>query len=365
MAGIDPYAFTNAFNQQVQLGQQRNAFAAQQKQQALENERAENALALQRKQLGMQEQRFGVEQQQAQQQIRQRALGNVAPLAVHALTIQDPLARKQYLKNSIPVFAEDFRALGSNIEQGLGQLDAMPDQQLEQMLSQVAQFAPRRKGEEAYTLKPGEARFVGGNKIAALPPAPGSEEGGFTLTAGQTRYDAKGRPIATSAPAPDKENSFKTAAGLRNEFNQQSKVFLGVADSYQRIVDSASDPSAAGDLSLIFNYMKVLDPGSTVREGEFATAQNAGGIDARVASMYNRLLNGERLSPSQRTDFVNRATKLYEGQEKRWKSNVKSRYEGLARRYGIDPGEVIVDVNATVPNQGPATTRSGATVSSW
>ena len=37
-------------------------------------------------------------------------------------------------------------------------------------------------------------------------------------------------------------------------------------------------PDAAGDMALIFSYMKMLDPNSTVREGEYATAQDAGSI---------------------------------------------------------------------------------------
>jgi len=38
--------------------------------------------------------------------------------------------------------------------------------------------------------------------------------------------------------------------------------------------------------------MKILDPGSVVREGEFATAQNSAGIPERIRAKYNR--NTER-----------------------------------------------------------------------
>ena len=44
------------------------------------------------------------------------------------------------------------------------------------------------------------------------------------------------------------------------------KSFAEQASAYGRVVASAEDPSPAGDLALIFNYMKVLDPGSTVRD---------------------------------------------------------------------------------------------------
>jgi len=98
---------------------------------------------------------------------------------------------------------------------------------------------------------------------------------------------------------------------IRAEIRKADPDYIKIEDAYGRVQASAEDPSAAGDLALIFNYMKMLDPGSTVREGEFATAQNAGGVDQRIVSLYNRIMEGERLSPSQRSDFTNRSGKLF------------------------------------------------------
>ncbi|MEM8882399.1 MAG: hypothetical protein AAGC82_17565, partial [Pseudomonadota bacterium] len=69
-------------------------------------------------------------------------------------------------------------------------------------------------------------------------------------------------------PQPD----FSDRQGLRKEFIGQTTVkdFRKQAEAFGRIDASAFEPSPAGDLALIFNYMKVLDPGSVVRESEFA-----------------------------------------------------------------------------------------------
>jgi hypothetical protein len=209
-------------------------------------------------------------------------------------------------------------------------------------------------GQESFTLKPGEARYSGGHVVAERAAnADGSD--GFTLGKDQRRYDANGKLIAeNNVPGSiDPSQKVDIEGKLRNEYTQNSKEFLGVANSYQRIKDSVSDPSPAGDLSLIFNYMKVLDPGSTVREGEFATAQNAGSVGDRVVGLYNRILNGERLAPDQRADFFKRATGLYKGQETRHNKNVRGRYERLAKSYGVDPQNVITDINAE-DQQAPA-----------
>ena len=101
------------------------------------------------------------------------------------------------------------------------------------------------------------------------------------------------------------------ALKIAKEYEGESGEFKKQVGAYNRIMASAEDPSAAGDLALIFNYMKLLDPGSTVKEGEFATAQNSAGVPAIWRSKYNQIVSGERLSESTRNDFVDRSTKLY------------------------------------------------------
>jgi hypothetical protein len=207
---------------------------------------------------------------------------------------------------------------------------------------------------ESFTLKPGEARYSGTQVVASQPAKSSDADSGFTLSPGQTRFGPDGKPIANVAPTPpqaDPKVQFAQADKLRDEFNKLSSEFIGVANSYQRIIDSASDPSAAGDLALIFNYMKVLDPGSTVREGEFATAQNSGSVPAQIIARYNKVLNGERLAPEQRTDFVSRAGRLYKGQEARWSKTTKARYAKLATDLGVDPKHVTGGAEFGVPEQ--------------
>ena len=141
---------------------------------------------------------------------------------------------------------------------------------------------------------------------------------------------------------PSKMN--KSIMDFRKEFTglKPVKDFSGVSFSYSRVISSATDPSAAGDLALIFNFMKVLDPGSVVREGEFATASNAGGIDDSIRNIYNRVRDGTRLTEKQRADFVDRASKLYKGAEDQY-MNLASQYGSFAKNAGLVPEQVIPD----------------------
>lgn len=146
------------------------------------------------------------------------------------------------------------------------------------------------------------------------------------------------------------EKATKTASlegGLRDDFERASRDFFKSRDAFQRVQASAQDPSPAGDLALIFNFMKVLDPGSTVREGEFATAQNSGSVPDRIQNLYNRVLDGTRLTPTQRPDFVKRSKLLFNEQKKIQDRNIK-RFKGIAQRKGIDFRNIIQTVDPAI-----------------
>lgn len=93
---------------------------------------------------------------------------------------------------------------------------------------------------------------------------------------------------------------------LRKEFDKLDIVseYRDMQTYYDKIVASASNKNAAWDMALIFAYMKMLDPGSVVREWEFANAQQATWIPARVINAYNNALSGTRLSQEQRAEFT-------------------------------------------------------------
>ena len=151
-----------------------------------------------------------------------------------------------------------------------------------------------------------------------------------------------GEVIYEDASAPKFDP--KDVVTARKEFSSLPPVkqFSDQTSAYGRVVASVDDPSPSGDLALIFNFMKVLDPGSVVREGEFATAQNAGGIDQRTRGLYNRITSGERLTPEQRADFADRATRLYSEAQGQYQS-LAEQYAGFAEQAGLPVDQVIPD----------------------
>lgn len=160
--------------------------------------------------------------------------------------------------------------------------------------------------------------------------------------------------ILDSLSLPSKID-FETEQKLRKEFLgiPAVKAFSEQAQAFGRIVNSAKDPSPAGDLALIFNFMKVLDPGSVVRESEFATAAQADAwlqqseelgvnVPQPIAAAIRKMASGQRLSPLQRQDFVGRAEGLYSGAESAF-VNLKGQYEEKAKAYNLDPNRSLAD----------------------
>lgn len=135
------------------------------------------------------------------------------------------------------------------------------------------------------------------------------------------------------------QQNFERVGQLRKEFLGLPEVrdFRNVLNSTQQIMSLAKgEGTAMGDLGAIFSYMKTLDPGSTVREGEAASAQNAAGIPDRLRNIYNNLLSGERLTPEQRADMANTAITLYKARAANY-NDLANTYSGLLSAEGADP----------------------------
>ena len=170
----------------------------------------------------------------------------------------------------------------------------------------------------------------------------------FEITSGETNRANLARE-ANAAEA----NRLKAQEGapkavdvdrLRAQFLKQGENFLTIKDAYGRVRTSAKDPSPAGDIAMIFNFMKILDPGSVVRESEYATAQNAGNVDDRTRALYNSLLGGgEKLAARIRNDYLDRAHRLYVDSLKGYE-NTEAQFRNQATLGTIDPARVVPDL---------------------
>lgn len=127
---------------------------------------------------------------------------------------------------------------------------------------------------------------------------------------------------------------------LRQEFTKHADRFVIVRDGFRRI--GAAQPGVVGDMAIIFGIMKMFDPGSVVRETEYATAENARGVPDTIRNMWNRLMDGDKLTPEQRVSFRQQGAQLY-AQQLASHRQLEEQYRGIAIRARIDPRDIIVN----------------------
>jgi hypothetical protein len=152
-------------------------------------------------------------------------------------------------------------------------------------------------------------------------------------------------------PGGGQEIDFGDEQQLRTSFNQLTANYRALNDAYGRIQTSAAQATAPGDMSLIFSYMKMLDPTSTVREGEYASAQNTTGIAGTIINLYNQAVDGTLLNPQQRQEFVNTANQLLQVAQGAY-DTTSNYYRGLATQYGMDPDRIVPPSGQSVVSAG-------------
>lgn len=137
-------------------------------------------------------------------------------------------------------------------------------------------------------------------------------------------------------------------AGLLDDYDKAVKDIKTVLTSAQTISALAEKAKssntdagtrAASQIALIFSFMKVLDPSSTVREGEYATAQNTAGVEQKIRNAYNKAVDGSFLGDGQIEGYKQTAEALAEVR-RRNKEQLDTEYDRRAGLYGIARGTI-------------------------
>ena len=166
------------------------------------------------------------------------------------------------------------------------------------------------------------------------------------------------QPVSQPAQAPiikkqaqSKQDIFKQEQDIRKDYisTPEVKAFNEMKTSFGQINAGLNAKSAAGDLTAATKFMKLLDPGSVVRESELYLAMNATGLIDRIANYKSRLENGEVLNPKQREDFRNVANQLFKAAENT-KLTYDKQYEDIARSNNLDPSKIIVNYKTSKPS---------------
>jgi len=128
---------------------------------------------------------------------------------------------------------------------------------------------------------------------------------------------------------------------LRADVNKLTKDFRAVGDSFNTIMAGADNPTGVSDMSLVFSFMKMLDPNSTVRESEFDQAEQAANWSDTALNALNKFWDGTKLTTN-RSDFLTQAKNLYDARMPAY-TNIIDNYTAIAGRENLDARNIVMD----------------------
>jgi predicted nucleic acid-binding Zn-ribbon protein len=148
------------------------------------------------------------------------------------------------------------------------------------------------------------------------------------------------------------KDRFSGEKDLRAEWNKVNYPYAEIRANYNKLKAALepdrndkgeiieSEKKGVGDMAAVFLFMKMLDPGSVVRESEFQAAQATAGAIDQLGIKIAQLKEGDILSPEQRKDFLKLAKDFMEaGTEVK---NERRLALGTAvKNYGLNPANVF------------------------
>lgn len=155
---------------------------------------------------------------------------------------------------------------------------------------------------------------------------------------------------ASNVEAAKVKTDRDTEMKIADDYRAQSKDFKAVGDAYKQIsatLDKATT-SPAATLAAATKFMKLLDPGSVVRESELGMALAATGVFDRATNYVNTLKYGKVLTPSQAADFKNITAQIY-GAAQAGQQAIDASYKQQAKTYGLRPEMIVQELGQNTP----------------
>jgi tetratricopeptide (TPR) repeat protein len=200
--------------------------------------------------------------------------------------------------------------------------------------------------EQAYKIKPNAEvpsdiralEYVSGRKLQ------GTGQEGINALQGYRRAGAVNVDMGAG------QKGFENEVNLKKMFSGEPiyKDFNDMQSAYKQVKSSLAQENPIGDVAAATKIMKLLDPGSVVRESELGISMAAAGKMDRLQNYVDNWAKGTKLTPTQRQDFQNLANELYAaaGQTYNMKRN---EYADFGSKYNLDATKAL-GAPATIPS---------------
>lgn len=142
--------------------------------------------------------------------------------------------------------------------------------------------------------------------------------------------------------------TFQQENALRDEFNKKTLPFETGLTAFTKMQNAIKQNNSADAYAAVIDFVKTLDPGSTVREGEYITAKaaGAGGQYGKLKQAIRNLYDG-KMTPEVQKALYESGLSLIKAEKSsydRVRDDYKRRVDSYnGRGYNLDPNAVLSD----------------------
>ena len=136
---------------------------------------------------------------------------------------------------------------------------------------------------------------------------------------------------------------------VASQYEKESKKFIDRNASRTQILaltDTKEERTPQQDFDLVYAYYKFLDPGSTVRETEFANLERLGSVGRRIKKIIPKWSKGRLLTDDQVKEIRGSMEKQFTGFAEEQDTRFK-RFSTLLSESKLDPTLFLQDYNVS------------------
>jgi hypothetical protein len=136
---------------------------------------------------------------------------------------------------------------------------------------------------------------------------------------------------------------------VASQYEKESKKFIDRNASRTQILaltDTEEERTPQQDFDLVYAYYKFLDPGSTVRETEFANLERLGSVGRRIKKIIPKWSKGRLLTDDQVKEIRGSMEKQFTGFAEEQDTRFK-RFSTLLSESKLDPTLFLQDYNVS------------------
>jgi hypothetical protein len=195
-----------------------------------------------------------------------------------------------------------------------------------------------------------QSQDVRGYEYITGEPLAGTGEKGVKAV-GQYRQQVAPKNIVNVPDFTAGERGFKNEMQLSSAFKGEPiyKDFSDMKSSYGQVMTALSQGTPIGDVAGATKMMKLLDPGSVVRESELGIAMAASGRMDRLQNYFKNWIDGNKLTPTQREDFKQLSAELYAAAGQAYNQK-RGEYKNFGGAYGFKNLDTALGEEAKIPS---------------